>query len=261
MMRKIQDSYYLTSNITPPVSPVGLKRIPEEYAVQDGYWISPVDASSMLLVAEGSCLLGNDGPCVYEDEQPQHDAYSDSFLMDVYKVRRESYQLFLEDINAWGGHHSRWCHPEEPAKKSHIPMNWSRQTSNLSISVTGVDWYDAWAYAQWAEKSLPTEAQWEKACYSIFTFGAEENNKKKIQHLIGKGWEWCLDWYQSDYYKNCPRYEPCCLKKSAYKVAKGSIQNATLPLGRASFRNRYPLLHRQEMLGFRCIKKFIYHEK
>ncbi|HPY73912.1 MAG: SUMF1/EgtB/PvdO family nonheme iron enzyme [Planctomycetes bacterium] len=219
---------------------------------QDGYWISPIDQSLMLWIPIGSVVIGSDANHVYRDERHCKEVYLRGFFMDVHKVKREMYKQFLECI---GEEHSSFCHPDEPVNKSHIPKHWSEQLENLLQPVTGIDWYDAWAYSQWAGKSLPTEAQWEKAC--LVEPCCEPSTKKEqhyeIQNLLGKGWEWCLDSYSLQYYSQLPRYEPCCLEKKDCKVTKGCLSNANLPLKRSSFKNAYPILHRDDNIGFRCV--------
>ncbi|NUM35656.1 MAG: SUMF1/EgtB/PvdO family nonheme iron enzyme [Candidatus Brocadiae bacterium] len=252
---KKEDYYYPQNNIKKEDYPFYQQYMPQGYSERSGYWVSPKDNAFMLLVAGGASVIGNDGRNIYSDETPSHTAYLLPFLIDVHKVRRESYLAFLDCITREGGHHADWCHNEEPYHKSHVPDDWDKQKENLALPVTGVDWYDAWAYAQWAKKMLPTEAQWEKACYTQYIFSALKQGEWNVHNMLGKGWEWCLDSYREDYHKVAPRYEPLCSEKTEYKVTKGCIHNAALPLSRISFRNRYPLIHREETLGFRCIKR------
>lgn len=238
--------------------PLGRDYMPKDFIERNGYWVSPIDNANMLLVVGGPSIIGNDNKHVYKDENPAHTVYLDPFLIDVHKVRRESYQTFLDALRQEGGHSPKWCHIDEPYHKNHIPGNWHKQMESPSLAVHDIDWYDAWAYARWAQKSLPTEAQWEKACSPQFVFPLNErrdHNLYTLQNILGKGWEWCLDWYRSDYHRESPRYEPCCIEKTGSKVTKGCIHNAALPLIRISFRNRYPVEHREETLGFRCVYK------
>ena len=77
-------------------------------------------------------------------------------------MTNEQYGQFLESIRLSGDHSK--CAPREPAGTEHTPSAWSDTRFNgPNQPVTGLDWFDAWAYAEWAGKHLPTEAQWEKA--------------------------------------------------------------------------------------------------
>ena len=229
--------------------------LPADYEEQEGAWLSPIDGVTMLLVPGGPFIMGSQSREAYQDEKPAHEVYLPPYLIDSSKVTRESYSKFIQAIEANGGHHPEWCHPEEPAASSHFPDNWSKQELNLALQVTGIDWYDAWAYARWAGKMLPTEAQWEKACLVFSNTRWSENTRQTmLSPMLGKGWEWCQDWYQADYYCHSPRYAPCNLEKSEYKICRGGIYNTTLPLQRSSFRNRYPPEHRDSYLGLRCVQ-------
>lgn len=233
--------------------PANRKKIVSNFKTQDGYWVSPIDKSLMLLIPSGSFYIGSNCGYEYKDEQHHKEVYLCPFFMDVHKVTREMYRLFLTSIH---NDHSFFCHPEEPSHKSHIPYQWEEQLENPVAPVTGIDWFDAWAYAQWAGKLLPTEAQWERACLGNVCCDSDSQQNYQhyeIQNLLGKGWEWCLDSYSLEYYEHIPRYEPCCLDKTGYKVAKGCLPNMSLPWKRASFKNAYPEIHREENLGFRCV--------
>jgi formylglycine-generating enzyme required for sulfatase activity/predicted Ser/Thr protein kinase len=87
------------------------------------------------------------------------------YYIDRTEVTNEQYALFTAHVGATNDH-SR-CHPDEDAgtkQRNHKPAFWSHPTYNgPKHPVVGVTWYDAYAYAAWAGKRLPTEREWEKA--------------------------------------------------------------------------------------------------
>lgn len=124
----------------------------------------------MAEVKAGTYVLGSERG--NHDERPLRKIESKTFWMDKYEVTCAQYQRFLEDVRKKG---HKWCHPNEPPNKDHTPYHtyaWALRFSwvggqvprgMLDTPVVLTDWYDAYAYASWAGKRLPTEDEWEIA--------------------------------------------------------------------------------------------------
>ena len=90
--------------------------------------------------------IGEDYYDTFHYETPAHTVWLPSFYIDIYPVTNKRYQEFLTKT----GH---------PNPRSELPPHFFKP----ELPVVGVSWHDAAAYASWAGKTLPTEAQWEKA--------------------------------------------------------------------------------------------------
>lgn len=119
---------------------------------------SAKDGSVGLLVPAGEFQMG-------EGEQ-QKRVTLEAFYIDRTEVTNGQYAQFLAAV-AKAGNDAQWRHPEQPvSKRDHEPRFW--EDPNLGKAkgkhpVVGVDWFDAYAYANWAGRRLPTAAEWERA--------------------------------------------------------------------------------------------------
>jgi ribokinase len=107
----------------------------------------PADGKDMVLVPGGRFMLGNDAG-QRGDEQPAHEVELPAFYIDRTPVTIGEYMRFVRAT----GHRPPRLFPPSPR-----PLDYDRHP------VTGVSWHDARAYAAWAGKRLPNEAEWEKA--------------------------------------------------------------------------------------------------
>lgn len=232
----------------------------------------------MVGIPGGDFMMGGEGPLTRADEKPVHRVRVDGFWMDATEVTNAEFRRFvdathylttaeqapkLEDIMAQlppgspqppadslkpgalvfvspkvpGEYWWRWV---EGANWRHPQGPGSGLEGKDDHPVVQVSWYDATAYAQWAGKRLPTEAEWEYAARGglqkkAFAWGNQHPNQGKpraniwqgrfpfknsgadgytgtspvksfppngfgIYDMTGNAWEWVEDWYRADAY-------------------------------------------------------------
>lgn len=116
------------------------------------------------------------------------------FWIDSHEVTIGQYAEFLTAIAGGGG--AKHNHPDQPKEKtSHEPKSWqeiltaARESGtwnsypvSLNCPVFNVDWWDAYAYAAWKGRRLPTEQEWEKAARGTngraWPWGSSEDQKR-----------------------------------------------------------------------------------
>lgn len=107
-----------------------------------------LEIESMVLIPEGEFFMGTDLERADIQNRPQHTVKLPAFYIDKYPVTNAQYARFV----AVTSHR-----PPSHWKKGKIPQGESLRP------ITMVSWYDATAYAKWAGKRLPSEAEWEKS--------------------------------------------------------------------------------------------------
>jgi formylglycine-generating enzyme required for sulfatase activity len=145
-----------------------------------------------------------------------------------------------------------WRHPEGPR---------SQLLDRLNHPVVHVSWRDARAYCRWADKRLPTEAQWEYAArgglaqrrfpwgdeltprgqhrmnvwqgqfpshntcedgyYGTAPVDAYRPNGYGLHNMTGNVWEWCADWFSASFHLQGPRVDPRGPRSGTRRVMRG----------------------------------------
>ena len=193
--------------------------------------ITGKDGAEMVLIPAGEFKMGStdNGGSWYE---PRHTVYVDAFYMDKYAVTNAQYKEFVLANPQWqkGRIDSRFAN-------SNYLKPWSRNnypSGKGNHPVTYMSWYAAMAYAEWADKRLPTEAEWEKAARGGLTdqkypwgnsidfskanyarnvgtttpVGSYSPNGYGLYDMAGNVNEWCLDAWIRGSYASSPRRNP-----------------------------------------------------
>ncbi len=280
-----------------------------------------------------------------EDSRPVHRVYVDGFWMDATEVTNAQFAEFVratgyvtiaeqkpkaEDFpdappeNLVAGstvftstaapvpldNHFRWWRYEPGASWRHPEGPGSTIKGREQYPVVQVAYPDALAYAEWAGKRLPTEAEWEFAArgglsgqpyewgdelqpggqYAANTFQGRFPVKDKGEDgyagiapvarfksngygafdMAGNVWEWCSDWYRSDYYEQLaaqggvarnPRgpdmpYDPLEPKEKKRVHRGGSFLCTDQDRSRymVGTRGKGEVTTGADHLGFRCVK-------
>ncbi|MET7887710.1 ergothioneine biosynthesis protein EgtB [Streptomyces avermitilis] len=155
-----------------------LRKGPAALTAPDPAPAPPFTGPAEVLVPGGPFTMGTSAePWALDNERPAHERVVPPFYLDTTPVTNAAYQAFIED----GGYgDERWWTPEGwDHIRSHsieAPLYWRREQGQWlrwrfgvtepvppNEPVLHVCWYEADAYARWAGRRLPTEAEWEKA--------------------------------------------------------------------------------------------------
>lgn len=234
----------------------------------------------MVEIKGGVYVLGSDRGNY--DERPVRREQLSTFWIDRQEVTCAQYQRFLEDVRKRG---HLWCHPNEPTHKDHTPFHtyaWALRFSWVGgqppramgdFPVVLVDWYDAYAYAKWAGKRLPTEDEWETAARGGDgreypwgnTFSHDRCNVGDQPLAVGSFPEGASPWGVLDMAGNVAEwtattYEPRPADSKPYAgryglpIIRGGSWDDNSKTCRSSARDvRRSPLYRSTTVGFRCV--------
>jgi len=260
-------------------------------------------ANEMIRIPEGIATLGlsrSSGIFGWDNEFEAQQIKVPAFAIDKYMVTNRE---FLEFVNA-GGYKTRslWSEADWQWKAANaishpvfwkgvngewyyrtmfdeilLPLDWSVYVSHAEAS----------AYARWARKGLPSEAQWHRAAYGTprgtedeYPWGdappdhARGNFDFKqwdpapvnafpagdsgfgVSGLIGNGWEWTSTllgpFSGFERFSFYPGYSADFFDGKHYVMKGGSARTAASML-RRSFRNWFQPRYQYVYAGFRCV--------
>jgi formylglycine-generating enzyme required for sulfatase activity len=232
--------------------------VPEATKVLDR-WTPP----GMILIPAGSFTMGS---TENDNEGPVHEVWLDAFWIDRYPVTNAQWAAFMED----GGYERRtlWTKTGWKWKENKFPRpaGWVELKHRSDHPVVGISWYEALAYANWAGKSLLSEAQWEKAARGDqkhkYPWGDEFDEKKcntresgtldttpvekyspqgdslyGVADMVGNVWEWCCNRYTHYPYESASSCE--VLESTGVRMLRGGAYDVQKLVARVTYRDRY----------------------
>jgi len=221
---------------------------------------TPIDGRTMVLIPAGEFEMGGidggsgqkpfrlrNGEIIQHLDSPVHTVYTDAFYMDTHEVTNADYKKFLDANPEWEyvrpytgrygdesyvphNYLSHWWEYKNYKNYSEVP---AYPEDKADHPVMYVSWYAAIAYAEWAGKRLPTEAEWEKAARGglvgedfpwdssesgmpassvgigrTMPVGSYPPNGYGLYDMAGNVAEWCLDTTNMYFYYSSPKRNP-----------------------------------------------------
>ncbi len=246
---------------------------------------------NMVFVKGGTYTMGctsEQGDDCSSDEKPTHQINLSDFYISKYEVTNAEYTEFLnakgnqeEGGVTWLDLESSWCKIEKQGSY-YVSKNGFENHPVMEVT-----WYGATAYAKWKGMRLPTEAEWEYAArggqemrstkyagsndldkvawhdensydkgkdhpdYGTHEVGTKVANELGLYDVSGNVYEWCSDWYSSDYYNSSPSRNPRGPSSGSFRVIRGGSWYRYPTHCRVANRNSYYPANSSNYVGFR----------
>ncbi|MBL8098893.1 MAG: SUMF1/EgtB/PvdO family nonheme iron enzyme [Anaerolineales bacterium] len=183
--------------------------------------ISAKDGMTQLFVPEGEFLMGKEGEP--DQDSPMHVVYLDAYWIDQTEVSNSMYETCVEagactlPFLSENPYYGNWIYRNHP--------------------IIYVNWFQANQYCTWADRRLPTEAEFEKAARGTekykYPWGNDAPNPRLANYaesliggtvsvyryplgaspygalnMVGNVREWIADWYSDTYYQETTLINP-----------------------------------------------------
>lgn len=220
--------------------------------------------SDMVRIQGGTFMMGS-SIITSDDQSPEHSVTVSGFYMDKYEVSVKQYRIFCENTG----------------RSMPSPPSWGWIDSHPIVNVSRAD---ALAFARWAGKRLPTEAEWEFAALGgntgagqVFKYSgsntakdyanfvstlinktqavtANKPNGLGIYNMSGNVWELCSDFYDADYYKQKVSNNPAGPPSGSSYVIRGGAFNSDTREIMVKYR-AHTDGRPANNIGFRCVRE------
>ncbi len=237
--------------------------------------LKEVGGEEMVLVPEGRFLMG----------QHKRSIVMNAYYVDRTPVSNRQFLRFLEvtGYTPSGPDTSRFLshlHGHLGATLAQRPLVVPDKVADHPVVY--VSWEDARAYAAWAGKRLPSEAEWEKAARGAdgrkYPWGREEPTPSRANYgrrdggttpvgafpngaspwgaldMAGNVWEWCEDVDDPSFYTNGPPMNPCNTAAGERRVMRGGAWMFGAKSLRTYERTSFEPHSRFASGGFRCVR-------
>jgi formylglycine-generating enzyme required for sulfatase activity len=262
---EVEPEPYRDTALPRPRDDVAMLSLPQGFRPRDEAGIDPSgwpneittdrDGSPMVLVPRGEFVMGRrqGRPA----ERPEHRVMLSTYYVDQHEVTERQFNRFLEATG------------KEPRK---LGDSGDRPVVQVTLE-------EAKAYAQWAGKSLPTEAQWEKAARStdgrVFPWGAPKPDwdppraPRQLDDVCsyrldlspygafdmsGNAWEWTADWFEARAYQGRSGVvtDPIGPAKPGGRIPEVTVRGGSSEWD-VAWRSGMRVDARLPYLGFRCV--------
>jgi eukaryotic-like serine/threonine-protein kinase len=227
------------------------------------------DAETVSIPAGPFWMGCNDAVDVecYGDERPYHEVTLSEYAVDRTEVTVEAYGACVQ---------AGTCSSPDTGES----CNWNVM-GHEKHPVNCVSWLDAQNYCAWAGKTLPTEAEWEKAARGSdgrrYPWGNATLTCARANYLApcvrateavgnhpcgaspygaldmgGNVWEWVADWFDPSYYSYSPSNDPPGSPSGSTRGTRGGSWDDGSRWVAASARDWADPSLRSSAYGFRC---------